>query len=404
MGLTRKQIGQIYRPQGPKAVSLGNAITPASANVVVVPGAQIDLSNPIEGFRLVLKLRDVIGTAAMTSANPLGYLNLISNIRITGKNSRAGGNITLWDVDLPSIVLMQCMCGDGIGSGNKKPFLYNGVSAVGAASAGTELAYEQPSTPVANFFNGTTGTYDIRIAVDLPAWPFGIQPMLMPGYFIRSQEWADSLQIRIQVGQQTNGVAGVLGTDAGTTTHTFTSFGSGAGSPTLDVYTLPAIMGVDLDPHMSPGAISRVTLPVSSVLQSAGGLNTRLVTMEKQNTTRVFAVIGTGTITPAFATLSDTNLTTLGMFIGGNRTVRENDDIHAHKMDQVRRYTTQPIQGCVLLDYLPSGNPDSHYDAGDAGEGSTLELRGTVAGVANAQGIFIQEVERFKPQGFLYSA
>src|SRR6266404_5932139 len=113
MPLTRKQVGQIYRPQGPKAVSLGLSITPAAANVQVIPGAQIDLSNPIEGFRFVLKLRDVIATASMTSANPLGYLNLITNIRITGKNSRAGGNITLWDLDLPSIVLMQAMVGDG---------------------------------------------------------------------------------------------------------------------------------------------------------------------------------------------------------------------------------------------------------------------------------------------------
>jgi hypothetical protein len=339
----------------------------------------------------------------MTSANPLGYLNLLSNLRITGKNSRAGGNVTLWDIDLASVVLAQAMVGMAI-VGNKKPFIYNGVSSTGAASAGTELLYEQPSTPITGFFAGSTGTYDIRIVVDLPSAPFGIHPPLIPGFYIRSQEWADSIQMRFTFPAIANGTTHVLGTDAGGTTHTFTSFGSASGTPTLDVYSLPAIMGVDIDPHMVPGMMSRVTLPITSILQSAGGLNTRLLTMEKQHTSRVFVTIGTSTVNPAMATFSDTNLTTLGMFIGGNRTVRENDDIHAHKMDQVRRYGTQPIQGCVMLDYLPSGNPDSKYDAGDAGEGSTLELRGTVAGVANAQGIIIQEVQRFEPQGALYSA
>lgn len=403
MPLTRKQIGNIYRPQGPKAVNLGLSVTPSAGSIIIVPGAQIDLSVPIEGFRLVLKLRDVIAGANMTSANPLGYLNLLSNFRITGKNSRAGGNVSLWDIDLPSAVLMQCMVGTSV-AGNKKPFIYNGISSVGAASAGTELLYEQPSTPIAGFFNGTTGTYDIRIAVDLPAAPFGIHPTLVPGFYIRSQEWADSLQMRFTFPSIANGTTHVLGADAGATTHTFTSFGSGAGTPTLDVYSLPAIMGVDLDPHMVPGMMSRVTLPITTTLQSAGGLNTRLLTMEKQHTTRVFTIVGTSVVNPAFATFSDTNLSTLGMFIGGNRTVRENDDIFAHKMDQVRKYGTQPIQGSIMLDFTTSGNPDSKYDAGDAGEGSTLELRGTVAGVANALGIIVQEVQRFEPQGALYSA
>lgn len=401
MGLTRKQLANIYRPQSGKVIAQGLLPFAGTSNlvgqVVQVAGNQIDLSVPIVGFRLVFKLRDVIGTANMTSANPLGYLNLIKRVYIFGRNSRAAGNMTLWDMDLPSIFVYQSLF-------NPKPHQYNGVSSAGAASAGTELASGQPGTPVTGFLNGTTGTYDIRIVVDLPAFPFEVAPPTRVGYVLRSQEWADTMQIRIEMPTITNGATHALGTDAGTTTHTFTSYGSASGAPTLDIYGLPTPMGLDLDAVHLPGVMSRIALPISTVLQSAGGVNTRLVTLEKQHTMRVVAIVGTSTVAPFFATLSDTNLTTAGIVIGANRVVRENDDIFQHKQEIVRHYLTPPIQGVVPFDFAQSLNPDSHYDAGDAGEGTTLELRGTVAGVANAYGNIIQEIERFSPDGGLYIA
>jgi len=261
-------------------------------------------------------------------------------------------------------------------------------------------------SPLGPYSAVTTGTYDIRIELDLPAYPFEAAPFARPGFYIRTQEWADSLQMKFFFPAVPNGVANPLGTDAGTTTHTFTSYGSGSGTPTIDIYSLPAIMGLDLDAAMTPGFMTRVATPLSSILQSAGGVNTRLLVLEKQNTTRIWAIIGVSTVTPALSSVSDTNLSTLGMLVGSNRVVRENDDIFAHRMDQVRRYGTPPIQGVTLLDFMPvvGGNPDSHYDAAAAGDGTTLELRGTVAGVANAYGNIIQEIEQFKPLGALYSA
>ena len=395
MALNRKQIGNVYRPQGPKAVLLGTSWT--SGGKMLVSGPQFDLSVPIEGFRIVFTLRDVVGTAAMTTASPLGYFNLLKRIFITGKNSRANGNVTLWDLDAGTLALIQAAMG-------KKPWIYNGVSIAGAASAGTEASSELISTPLAGLYNGTTGTYDIRIVIDLPAAPFHCAPYLRPGFGIRTQEWADSLQLRIEFGTVTNGADGALGLDAATTTHTFTAKGSASGSPTIDVYSLPVLSGLDVDASLVPGYLSRVATPVTSTLQAAGGLNTNLVTLEKQNTTRIFALIGTSTTNPTFLTLSDTNLTTLGMVVGGNRIVRENDDIFSHKADACRRYNVNPIQGMTLLDFVPAGNPDSKYDASDAAPGTTLNLRGTIAGVANAQGIFVQETEQYQPSGGLYSA
>lgn len=395
-GLSRKQVSNIYRPQGVKAIQLGNAW--ASGGKTIIPGAQVDLSIPLEGFRFVFKMRDVIAGANMTTANPLGYLNMIQRVFVYGKNSRIKGNATLWDLDLPSLAVIQALVA-------RKPFQYNGVSSVGAASAGTEAPDTDFSTPVTGLFNGTTGTYDIRIVIDLPAYPFGSNPFMRPGYFLRSQEWADSLNFRIEYPTITNGATHALGTDGGATTHTFSGFGGG-GSPTLDIYGLPCIMGPDLDAQMTPGFLSRIAIPVTTQLQSAGSLNTRLLTLEKQHTKRIYMIIGTSTVNPAFATLSDANVTTLGMVIGSNKTVRENDDIFAHKQDYVRRYQSYPLQGGNLFDFVNSdlGNADNGYEADDATAGSTLEIRGTVAGAANALGNFIQEIEQVQPQGALYSA
>lgn len=394
--LNRKQISNIYRPQGPKIISAGNSFAPSTGGSLLIAGPQIDLSVPIEGVRLVIKLRDVIGGADMTSVAKLGYLNLISRIQITGKNSRASGNVTLWDIDLPTLAVIQA-------SIKRNPFSYNGVTSAGATSSGTEMV-AQLGSPLSGFSAVTQGTYDIRIVIDLPSYPFQCEDLLRPGFYIRSQEWADSLQIRFTFPTVTNGVANPLGTDAGGSTHTFTAYGSGAGTPTIDVYALPAIMGADLDAQMVPGYLSRVATPISTVLQTAGGVNTRLAILEKENTTRVWTMVGVSTVAPHLASVSDTNLSTLGMLVGGNRIVRENDDVFAHKLDQIRRYGTAPIQGLTLLDFVPSGNPDSHYDGSAASDGTTFELRGTVAGVANAYGIIIQETEQYKPMGALYSA
>jgi len=397
MALTPKQVANLYRPQGPKALLLGTAWS--SNGKMLVSGPQIDLSTGLEGFRIVFKIRDVIGVANMTTPSPFGYFNLIKRIFITGKNSRANGNVTLWDIDAATLAAIQS-------AHKKKPYIYSGVTSTGGpAGAGvfTESISDAMSTPITGLFTGATGTYDILWSLDLPAYPFHCSDYLKPGYVLRSNEWGDSLQIRIEFGGVTSGSDGALGTDAGTTTHTFTARGSASGSGTVDIYGLPVLSGTAADNANVPGYLSRVATPVTTTLQSAGGLNTKLVTLEKQNTTKIFTLIGTSTTNPTFLTTSDTNLTTLGMLVGGNRIVRENDDIFAHKQDQVRHYGTQPIQGLTMFDFAPAGNPMSNFSASEAGAGTTLELRGTVAGVANAQGIFVQETEQFAPAG-LYAA
>src|SRR5258705_337245 len=113
MPLNRQHLADIYRPAGPKPVLTGQAIlgTAASGGGQLALTQAVDLSLPIRGMRFVLKGRLVVGTAAFTSVNPEGLLNLLSSIVIQGTNARQQGNLTLWNIDLATAWVMQRIMG-----------------------------------------------------------------------------------------------------------------------------------------------------------------------------------------------------------------------------------------------------------------------------------------------------
>lgn len=393
---SRKSLSEIYRPVGPKLIQAGIPWSSGgSANITQAT----DLSLPIRGLRLVFKGRLVIGTAAFTSVNPEGFLNLISNITIQGTNARQKGNLTLWNIDLATAWTMAHLF-----SYRKNIFTIN-------SGAGENLVpiptTSFPAVGATGYINGATGTYDFRIVCDFPFHPdesnaYGKMPLTIPGFLVRNEEWKDSLQILMNFGAQAGNSTGALGVAAATTTVTFSSYGSGAGSPSIDLYSLPIVMGLDQKDQVLPGVLSRVATPINTILQAAGS-NVPLLNLQKQPTPRVIFKVGTGTVSPAFATLSDTNVTTLGILLGGNRNIRNKVDVFAHKQQHTDIYDRDPIQGYNLMDFMDSGNPDSSYPGQDIGDGATFQLTADVTGVANAFGLIIQEQMLHMPTGPLYT-
>jgi hypothetical protein len=125
--------------------------------------------------------------------------------------------------------------------------------------------------------------------------------------------------------------------------------------------------------------------------------------MQKQPTTRVYIKNGVGTAPPTFSTLLDTNITAIGIQLGANRNVRNVVDTVAHKALTYDDYQRRQIQGYMEFDFMDSGNPDSAYPGQNIGDGSTFQLVANVNGVANAQGIIIQEQALHTPTGALYT-
>lgn len=391
----RTHQGNLYRQVSVKPIQLGlNASPGGQINLSQV----VDLSLPIRGIRIVYKARVVIGTAGMASVTPEGFLNAISSIVIQGTNARQKGNVTLWALDLATLYAIQHLCSP------VRQAYYSINSGTG------ETLVTEPGTPwpADNNPTGTVGTYDVRIMVDLPFHPFSLQsfgdhPHWIPAYLVRNEEWKDSLQLNFTFATQAGGaVAGFLGTGAAGTTVVFSSYGSGAGNPTLDVYSLPIIMGLDLKDTVLPGILSRASVPISAILQSAGA-NVALLNMQKQPTTRVFTKFGTATVPPAFATLSDTNVTAIGILLGANRNVRNVVDVFAHKALTYDNYQRKLMQGYQMFDFMDSGNPDSAYPGQNIGDGATFQLTGNVTGVANGNGVIVQEQTLHTPTGDLYT-
>lgn len=393
--LTKANLRDLYRPIGPKPILTG--IQWSSGGSTILSQA-VDLSLPIRGLRMVFTGRYVIGTAAFTSFNPEGVLNLISNVTIQGVNSRQQGNVTLWNIDLATLYTINAMMA----------YRGNGYVTINSGTGETIAGIPSMPYPATGQGSGAAGTYDFRIVQDFVFHPFemnsfGKQPFAIPGFLVRNEEWKDSIQILMTYGAQAGGGAtGVLGTSAATSTIAFSAYGSGTGSPTISLYSLPVMSGLQTKDSYLPGVLSRVTFPVTTPLQSAGS-NVTLLNLQKQPTPRVFGKIGVSTVAPAFSSLSDVNATTLGILLGGNRNVRNKVDIYAYKNQLVDVYDRDPVQGYTLMDFIEQGNFDSSFPGQDIGDGATFQLIGDVTGVANALGLFVQEQLLHAPAGDLYS-
>lgn len=391
----RKSQADLYRPVGPKAVSLGIPWTSGGGFQL---SQQVDLSLPLRAFRFVFKGRCVVGTAGMASTTPEGFLNLISNITIQGTNARQKGNVTLWSLDLASCY----------GILHTTSTVRAATYTINSGTGDTQTTQPSYPWPADNNPTGTTGTYDFRVVITLPLHPFASQyfgnhPHWVPAYLMRNEEWKDSTLISGTYATVANGaVAGPLGTGAAGTTLTFSSYGSGAGNPTVDVYSMPIIMGLDLKDGVLPGVMTRTQVAVNTVLQAAG-TSINILNLQKQPTTRIWIKNGTGTVPPFFATLSNTNITALGIQLAANRNVRNVVDIFAHKDIESDTYTRNLILGYDMFDFMESGTPDSAYPGQDIGDGATFQLVGNVTGVANAQGIIVQEQTLHTPTGSLYT-
>jgi hypothetical protein len=396
---SRQNFADFYRPDDAKPVQLG---IPWSVGGQFPVSQVIDLSLPIRGLRIVFRGRLVVGTAGFSSVTPEGFLNGISNIVFQGTNSRQQGNVTLWNCDLATMWMLENLFG------------YRGAAYYSINSGSGETIVPSPSTPLSTAYNpvGSTGTYDWRIVLDIPVHPHGSnvlgrEPLLIPQYLVRNEEWKDSLQLLFTFGTQA-GASGVgfLGAAASGTTVTFSAYGSGSGSPTIDVYSLPVRSGLALKDGVLPGVLSRVTQPVTSSFMTTAGTNVVLFNMQKQPTPRVFIKQGVqntaAAAVPAFSALSDTNITTLGVLLGANRNVRNKVDIWPNnKLRFQDDYMRDPIQGYMVFDFMNNGNPDSAFPAQNVGDGATYQLVGDVTGVSNGAALVVQEQILQQPTGQL---
>lgn len=211
----------------------------------------------------------------------------------------------------------------------------------------------------ANF--GNIGTYDIDVWYCVPTFPIvsgSSRAQNQVPYLWQPADWADSLQITLQLGDLTS-----FGTAGGGGTTTFTAFGSGAGSPTVEIYTEYEILG----PLRAGFRTACVVRNENTITQGVTALSTnlRLMPLNKQKTTNVLIksgtnLTGTSSGVNVFASLSDTLLEQTQIQVD-NRPIRNNMSNLASKESIGYKFTTIEPQGYLPFSFIDSQSARTAY-------------------------------------------
>lgn len=370
--VTRKQFVQtVTRYQGPE---LFNVVNFSALGNVIVP-RQLNLTRPAESLKFIWRGRVVLGVAAISPIASEAPQSIIQRIKITGTHARFNQQSPL-DMSGAS-VFTYC-----------RLFQVRGSSLYINSTRQPELSV--PLQQVAATF-GNTGTYDLEIHYDVP-----LTPLLGPGDSIQTtpylwfpQDWADTIQIQLLFGDGTS-----FGT-LGTTTVTFSSFGSGTGTPTVSIFTNYAILGPLANAFSSAIVIRNEQTTVGGVVASIAN-NVRLALLQKNRTLGV--IIKTGTIltgtsvgVQVYASLVDNNLD-FTQIVVDNKPIRNNFNNFAAKEYWGRQFNTVMPGGYLGFTFVDSLTPLSLLHGELIPGGSTFELDSNViAAPANTAFALVQE-------------
>lgn len=369
-------IKTVSRYQGPELFSVVNF---AALGNVIVP-RQLNLNRPAESIKLHWRGRVVLGVANIAPIASEAPQTIIQRIKITGTHAKFNQQTPL-DMTGASVFAYARL------------FQTRGSSLLITNGAGAQTRQGELGVPLqqvgATF--GNTGTYDLEIVYDIP-----LSPLLGPGdavqttpYLWYPQDWADTIQMQLLFGDGTS-----FGT-LGTTTVTFSSFGSGAGTPTVSIFVNYAILGPLANAFSSAVVIRNEQITVGGPVAAIAN-NVRLAILQKNRTLNV--VLKTGTVltgtsvgVQVFASLLD-NLLDATQIIVDNKPIRNNFNNFAAKEYVGRQFNTVYPQGYINFTFVDSLNPVSLLHGELIPGGSTFELDSNVlTATANQAFALIQE-------------
>ena len=209
---------------------------------------------------------------------------------------------------------------------------------------------------------GNIGTYDLDIWYFVPTWPIVAltsRQVNIPMYFWQPEDWADSLQVRLDLGDATS-----FGTVGGATV-AFSSFGVGTGTPVVEIYTRYSILG-DLRNSFRTACVLRNE---SQNVANLTGINqnVQIQPLQKQKTTNV--LVKSGTIlagstagVQVFGALTDLMLDKTQIQVD-NKAIRNNLSNLAAKESVGLQFLTVPPEGYLPFTFVDSQTPRTAFRA-----------------------------------------
>jgi hypothetical protein len=235
----------------------------------------------------------------------------------------------------------------------------------------------EPSVPFAETFLGTTAgsPYDIILIYRIPVYPLMGNGMSVKrqhsAFFMMPQDWADSLQFRIDFGDKS-----ALGDPTGATV-AFTAFGSGAGLPSVSVHLNYAILGQVANGMNANGVTIRNEQLFATLTAIAN--KQRVTVLQKQITTGLIIKSGlmedTGQAAgvQTFEALSDTMLENTQILVD-NKPIRNNNDNLVQKLYYGGMFNTVQPQGYLNMSFVEGQNGLLSYRGDGLPAGSQFEL------------------------------
>jgi hypothetical protein len=201
------------------------------------------------------------------------------------------------------------------------------------------------------------------------------------------QDWADSLQLQLTMGDRTS-----IGVPQASTTTTWTAFGSASGSPSLSIHLNYSILGA-FGAGLKSGVVIRTEQPFTSFTSLVN--QTRLSLLQKQITSNLVVKSGIAQVantSPVFTSLSDVQLGRTQIMVD-NKPIRNNQDNGVAKAWGARNFATVWPQGYLAFSFIDSQNPLTSYRGDGLQGGSTFEVDTDIltANASNLQTI-VQEM------------
>lgn len=358
---------------------------------IIVP-RPVNLNRPVESIEIRLQFRHVISVANKSLPLAESPVTWLDRVRFSGQHRAFGGQTP---IDLRGATAFNWLRCFGV-KGNDAYISGAGAAPIRQADAGQPLAQT-----LATY--GNIGTYDIDLSYVIPVGPvMGMAARVRSTvpFLWKQQDWADSMQLRVDLGDPT-----ACGTVNGST-DVLTAYQSGAGQPLLSVNLNYAQLG-PLDNPRNPGEsnlIIKNEVPILS-LTAATAAQVLIQNLQKRKTTNIIIKTGliatqTAGLGPNFLSMDDLLLDATQMLVD-TKAIRNNSKNVSQKSHVGRMFETIIPQGYFPITFVDSTSPLTSFPGDTVGGGAQFQLTSQVlkSNAGNIVSVIQEQILSTRPAG-----
>lgn len=206
--------------------------------------------------------------------------------------------------------------------------------------------------------NAANATNDFDFVLPIPMFPLDLSPSDQTFYSLHGPDWPGNLYFDINTADATALGSTLAQQAAGSPS----AFGSGAGSPTIDILSERPLVSKDLASKIRPGVTFRVqntSQPTAAVSTGAASSGVKIADLTVgKDTTRILTKVGTSLAATSagivvYGTLSDTIITRTVIAMDNRQLRFQNANANSVMQDYMARsYGRTTPAGYLMIDFI----------------------------------------------------